>query len=615
MWRQTQLARRTASLCRLKASPNLNSLQNPSPSTSQVLLRSRYPIESLPSHQLSPHSRKWGFRKSASFQQLSPFSSDSVTEHVQDSDLPSDLNLDQNPDVDSSKSEVNEGGSAESLELVGDDEGGVGENEIAVEADEEIVVGNYEEIVENDVEKVENLLSLLQSSVGNEEEFRGSLDEVGLSLSEKFVLSVLGTPHVPAENFVAFYGWCLGRRGFSVTKQTLDVLVRAVCTERNKYSAFKLWNLLQRVGKKKGELTTEILNDLIFLFSGITERSAAYEVFGKFEEFGCVQDAGTFYYTIQALCKTLLFDDAASVSQKMVTMEMLPDDEKIGKLIQYLSKGKKSREAHSVYFLAKEKNKCPPEHSVNLLITSLCFLPKKDMTAGKDDAADKLYRENIYLALDMLDSLSDVDRKSADTQSFSSVCQALCKIGDVDKAKELLYSMIKSGPPPGFAIFSAIINGLSKAGELDEAMKMLKVIEERGLKPDVNDYNAIMSGYAKGGAMVEAHQVLEEAKQRHAKLTPFTYDTMIRGYCNLEQFDEAVKLMAEMKDYGVQTSTALYNMLFESICVNGLNWEMAERLQGEMKKKGLRLNGYTKVLIRAVKELEGEGKETQDTGM
>ncbi|PON55392.1 hypothetical protein PanWU01x14_188860 [Parasponia andersonii] len=89
------------------------------------------------------------------------------------------------------------------------------------------------------------------------------------------------------------------------------------------------------------------------------------EVFDKFEDFGCEPNADTYYFTINALCRRLFFDWALSVSEKMVNAEILPDAEKVGKIVSWFCKGKKAKEAHLMYTLAKEKEPYPPYSSVN----------------------------------------------------------------------------------------------------------------------------------------------------------------------------------------------------------------------------------------------------------
>lgn len=170
----------------------------------------------------------------------------------------------------------------------------------------------------------------------------------------------------------------------------------------------------------------------------------------------------------------------------------------------------------------------------------------------------------------------------------------------------MVFKMIAEGPPPGNAVFNSVISGYSKAGDLGEAIQIKKLMESRGLKPDVYTYTVMMSGYTNGGQMEEACKLLSEAKKKHSKLTPVTYHTLIRGYCKLEEFDKALKLLAEMKDFDVQPNVDEYNKLIQSLCLKALDWETAEKLLEEMKEKGLHLNGITKGLIRAVKEMEEE---------
>uniref|UniRef100_A0A2N9I4P6 Pentacotripeptide-repeat region of PRORP domain-containing protein n=1 Tax=Fagus sylvatica TaxID=28930 RepID=A0A2N9I4P6_FAGSY len=301
--------------------------------------------------------------------------------------------------------------------------------------------------------------------------------------------------------------------------------------------------------KENGLLNVEILNELIALFSKLGKGKAGLEMLDE----GC-----------------------------------LPENEKVGKIISWFCKGNKAKDAHSVYLLAKEKNHTLPRSSVNFLISSLC---RKD--------------ETVTLALEMLDDFSGEARKYA-IKPFSTVIHGLCRMKDVDGAKQLLSKMIAEGPPPGNAVFNSIISGYSKAGDLGEAMQIKKLMESRGLKPDVYTYTVIMSGYTNGGQMEEACKVLAEAKKKHSKLTPVTYHTLIRGYCKLEEFDKALKLLSEMKDFGVQPNVDEYNKLIQSLCLKALDWETAETLLEEMKEKGLHLNGITQGLIRAVKEMEEE---------
>lgn len=473
--------------------------------------------------------------------------------------------------------------------------------------DDEVVVEDDEKAEELDLEKLESVLSLLQSSGIVDGSMESSLEEIGLSLNEELVVRVLETPYVPGENLISFFKWVLKKPEFLVTSRAVELLVTAICIEgRNVYA---LWDLVKEIGEKeKGILSAEILNELIALLSRLGKGKAAFEIFNKFGELGCAPNADTHYFTIEALSRRSIYDWASTVCEKMLNADMLPGAEKVGKIVSFLCKGNKSRDAHLVYLSAKEKNINLPVSSIKLLISSLC---RKD--------------EGVKLAMEMLDEFPKEERKHA-IKSFSHVINGLCRANDVtgekqrhsycsediEEAKNLLLKMIDAGPPPGNAVFNTVINALSKKGEMGEARKLLKVMEDRGLKPDVYTYTVIMSGYAKGGEMEEACKILNEAKKKHSNLSPVTYHTIIRGYCKLEQYDKALELLGEMKEYGVQPNADEYNKFIQSLCLKALDWTTAEKLLEEMKENGLHLNAITKGLVRAVKELEQEEVGTNE---
>ena len=363
------------------------------------------------------------------------------------------------------------------------------------------------------------------------------------------MVDVLETPLVLVENLIRFFKWGLKKKyEFKVTTCVVDALVRTICRELKKKDAYALWDLIEEIGEKEnGVLNVEIFNQLIALLSKFGKGKASLEVFNKFGDFRCVPNVDTYYFTIEALSRRSMFGWAWSVCEKMLDEGSLPENEKVGKIISWLCKGRKAKDAHSVYLFAKEKNQITPRSSINFLISSLC----------RED-------ETVKLALEMLDDFFGEAQKYA-IKPFSTVIHGLCRMKDVDGAKQFLSKMIAEGPPPGNAVFNSVINGYSKAGDLGEAIQIKKLMESRGLKPDVYTYTVIMSGYTNGGQMEEACKLLSEAKKKHSKLTLVTYHTLIRGYSKLEEFDKALKLLAEMNDFGVQPNVDKYNKLIQSL--------------------------------------------------
>lgn len=482
--------------------------------------------------------------------------------------------------------QVTGGLAAEGEEAVAAGDGGDGGNG-GVEEEEEV-----DEIVP---EQLEGVLSLLQSTADGSLE--STLDGMRMTLHPQFVIRVLETPLLVGDNVLRFFRWASSKHSdFEATAPVLRALVRCVCSggDLRRRDVYSLWDLIKEVGEKgNGALDAAVLNPLIASLSRLGKGKAALEVLDRFDEFGCVPDEMSYYFSVEALCRRSMNDLAWSVCERMINAGRLPDGNKVGKIISWLCRGKKAEGAYSVYLAAKDGNS-PPQSSINFLIASLC---REDQT--------------VKLGSELLGDLKGEARKYA-IKPFSAVVHGLCRSGDLNGAKELLNKMIAEGPAPGNAVFNYVISSYSKAKEMGLARELVKLMEARGLKPDVYTYTVIISGYANSGEMDQAREVLLEAQKKHSKLTPVTYHTLIRGYCKLEEFDKALELLSEMKNHGVQPNVDEYNKMIQSLCLKALDWEKAEKLLGEMKERGLYLNGITRGLIKAVKGLESEAMDTAE---
>ncbi|KAL1357222.1 hypothetical protein HN51_009177 [Arachis hypogaea] len=453
-----------------------------------------------------------------------------------------------------------------------------------------------EEIHEINDERLESLRVLLQSN--DDRSFESSLNDMCLALDHNSVARIIEIPSVSGENLVRFFNWARNDKSFKVSPSVLETVVSKVCQGMKKKEIYSLWDLVRHIGEEeKGVLNVGILNELISSLSKLGKGKAALEVFDKLEDFEIVPNADSYYFTVEALCRRKAFDLAWSVCRKMIDSQMVLEDvEKIGSMVSWFCKGKMAREAHEVYMAMEEKRKQLPLSCISFLVAKLCQ-----------------ENETVGLALKVLADIQG-ERRHRAIKPFSAVVRALCRIKDLDAAKKLVLEMIADGPPPGNAVFNFVITGYCKVGEMGQAVEMMKLLESRGLKPDLYAYAVLMSGYSNGGEMEESRKILEEAKKKHPKLTPVMYHTLVRGYCKLEQFDKALELLTEMKDFGVRPSADEYEKLIQSLCLKALDWEMAEKLQEEMKENGLHLKGITRALIRAVKEMENEVLEAGNSG-
>jgi hypothetical protein len=88
----------------------------------------------------------------------------------------------------------------------------------------------------------------------------------------------------------------------------------------------------------------------------------------------------------------------------MLDAQIIPDGEKIGRILSWLCKGEKAKEAHAVYTAAIENKRYPPLSSVDFLVTNLCHK-----------------NENVQLALEVLNDIFVLIQKLLIGRIFCSV--------------------------------------------------------------------------------------------------------------------------------------------------------------------------------------------------
>ena len=186
------------------------------------------------------------------------------------------------------------------------------------------------------------------------------------------------------------------------------------------------------------------------------------EVFNKFDDFGCVRDGDTYYLTILALGKRTWADTAWGICEKMLASKCFPDNEKVGKIIRFFCICGKVKDAHIVFSMAKENEKCPPISYLGCLAYPL---------ASEDDT--------VLKALELLEEYFE-DPQTHASWPFGSVIHGLCRINDTEKAKKLLNRMLSADLSPGKTVFNFVITALSKAGKMEEAVAQLKVMRSIG---------------------------------------------------------------------------------------------------------------------------------------
>ncbi|KAJ8446801.1 hypothetical protein Cgig2_016111 [Carnegiea gigantea] len=403
--------------------------------------------------------------------------------------------------------------SSEELEL---ESGGGFSDETHISIDQELDGVNEGPVSGIDVGKLEVVLSLLQSSV--DESLESRLDSMDLGLNEEFVVRVLQTPLVHGEHLIRFFKWALDKKEFSVTSSVLGSLASAICNNPKRKDAYALWDLVKGIyEKEKGVVDAETLNQLISAFAKMGKRKAAFEVFGKFEELGCVPNADTYYLTIEALCKRSFYEWAMLACQKMLDEGMLPESEKVGKIISLFCKEKKDNEGAKSLLLEMIEKGPPPGNAIfNSVIN--CLSKSRDL----EDAKEML-------------KLMESRGLKPDVDSYNVIMSGYAKGGSMEQACKLLWEAKQKHQKLCPVTFHTLIRGYCKLGEFDEALKLLSEVKDYGVEANVDEYNKLIQTLClKALDWETSEKLLEEMKVKGLHLPGITRG-LIRAVKELEQ--------------------------------------------------------------------------------
>ncbi|KAL8171888.1 hypothetical protein V2J09_023692 [Rumex salicifolius] len=250
---------------------------------------------------------------------------------------------------------------------------------------------------------------------------------------------------------------------------------------------------------------------MISSFLRLGKGMAAFEVFNKFEEFGCVPNFDTYYFTIEALCRRSIYSLAILVAKKMFDAGFLPDSEKIGQIICMFCQGNRTKEAH--FGLCRTK---------------------------KVDRAKKLLLKMVEAGLQPGNTV------------FNIVINGLSKTGDMDDAVETLGLMQRRGMKPDVYTYSVIMSGYARKGQMDEACKILEEAKKEHSKLCKATFHSLIRGFCKVRDYDKALKLLSEMKSYGVEPNVDVYDKLVQTLC-LDALDwrRAEKLMEEMKEKGL----------------------------------------------------------------
>ncbi|GKV05692.1 hypothetical protein SLEP1_g17675 [Rubroshorea leprosula] len=173
-----------------------------------------------------------------------------------------------------------------------------------------------------------------------------------------------------------------------------------------------------------------------------------------------------------------------------------------------------------------------------------------------------------------------------DQVAYTTVVSAFVKAGSMDRAREVLAEMSRTGVPANRITYNILLQGYCQQLQIDKARLLLREMANAGIEPDVVSYNILIDGCIliddSGGALT----FFNEMRAKGIAPSKISYTTLMKAFAFSGQPKVANKVFDEMlEDSRVKVDLVAWNMLVEGYCRLGLV-EEAKKITQRMKEDG-----------------------------
>ncbi|KAJ0465269.1 putative tetratricopeptide-like helical domain superfamily [Helianthus annuus] len=189
----------------------------------------------------------------------------------------------------------------------------------------------------------------------------------------------------------------------------------------------------------------------------------------------------------------------------------------------------------------------------------------------------------------MLEAMRNQEDSSShpDHVSYTTVVSALVNVGSMEKARQVLTEMTRSGVQANRITYNILLKGYCQQLQLDNARETIKEMINAGIEPDAVSYNTLIDGCILIDDCAGALAFFNEMRARGIAPTKISYTTLMKAFSVSGQPKLAHDVFSEMeKDPRVKVDLVAWNMLIEAYSRAGM-LDPAKELVEKMKKKGV----------------------------
>ncbi|KAK1409810.1 hypothetical protein QVD17_36339 [Tagetes erecta] len=191
--------------------------------------------------------------------------------------------------------------------------------------------------------------------------------------------------------------------------------------------------------------------------------------------------------------------------------------------------------------------------------------------------------------LRMLEAMRNQEDSSSqpDHVSYTTVVSALVNVGSMEKARQVLTEMTRSGIQANRVTYNILLKGYCQQLQLDNARETIKEMINAGIEPDAVSYNTLIDGCILIDDCAGALEFFNEMRAKGIAPTKISYTTLMKAFSVSGQPKLAHDVFNEMeKDPRVKVDLVAWNMMIEAYSRAGM-LDPAKELVDKMKRKGV----------------------------
>eukprot|EP01096_Ripella_sp_DP13-Kostka_P005463 TRINITY_DN1862_c0_g2_i1.p1 TRINITY_DN1862_c0_g2~~TRINITY_DN1862_c0_g2_i1.p1 ORF type:complete len:1099 (-),score=538.71 TRINITY_DN1862_c0_g2_i1:444-3605(-) len=226
-----------------------------------------------------------------------------------------------------------------------------------------------------------------------------------------------------------------------------------------------------------------ILSLLITRCASRSFHSDMLRLMGDMHRLGISADEKIYAAAVQGCCKVNDLDRAIAILHTFNLRLPLS----YNYLINSLKNKDRCQDAMKVYDVMLQKGVQPDRYTLGIIVSTLVKLNR--------------FEEAIQMSL---------DAPQRSIVSFTTIIDGLGKVGNIELATKIFYSLEEYGVSPNLHTFTAMIQAHCNVGDTDTALKLLDLARSFDVQVSILPYNLILQAFVRNGESEKARDLFNQ---------------------------------------------------------------------------------------------------------